>query len=83
MGSPCGDTELVGYLATQPVVGPSAFGPGHSDHTRWGSISDPTLNGHLHYPNDIDWSLNEARLENVALTIITIPLRYLLYTTYS
>jgi hypothetical protein len=29
-------------------------------HARWGSRSDPTLNGNLHYPNDIDRSLNEA-----------------------
>jgi hypothetical protein len=28
-------------------------------HERFGSSSDPTLNGHLHYPNDIDRSLNE------------------------
>ena len=33
LGSACGDTELVGYLTTQPADGPSAFGPGHSDHT--------------------------------------------------
>ena len=26
----------------------------------WGSNSDPTLNGNLHYPNDIDRSLNES-----------------------
>jgi hypothetical protein len=29
-------------------------------HERFGSRSDPNLNGHLHYPNDIDRSLNEA-----------------------
>ena len=28
-------------------------------HDRWGSSSDPSINGHLHYPNDIDRSLNE------------------------
>jgi hypothetical protein len=27
---------------------------------RYGSTSDPSLNGHLHYPNDIDRSLNET-----------------------
>ncbi len=32
----------------------------HIDHDRFGSISDPSLNGHLHYPNDIDKSLNET-----------------------
>jgi hypothetical protein len=30
----------------------------HIPHERWGSNSDPTLNGNLHYPNDIDRSLN-------------------------
>ncbi len=30
------------------------------DHERFGSISDPNLNGHVHYPNDIDSSLNES-----------------------
>jgi len=29
-------------------------------HDRFGSSSDPTLNGNLHYPNDIDRSINEA-----------------------
>ncbi len=36
-------------------------------HDRFGSSSDPSLNGHLHYPDDIDKSLNET-----ALIIITI-----------
>ena len=34
-------------------------------HERWGSISDPTLNGHLHYPNDIDRSLNEDTTDKI------------------
>ncbi len=29
-------------------------------HDRFGSSSDLNLNGHLHYPNDIDRSLNEV-----------------------
>ena len=29
-------------------------------HERFGRISDPTLNGNLHYSNDIDRSLNET-----------------------
>ena len=28
-------------------------------HERWGSSSDPSINGHLHYPNDLDRPLNE------------------------
>ncbi len=29
-------------------------------HDRFGSSTDPSLNEHLHYPHDIDKSLNEA-----------------------
>ena len=46
-------------------------------HDRFGSTSDPTLNGHLHYPNDLDRSLkrslNEAaadKIRNIELNII-------------
>ena len=34
-------------------------------HDRWGGISDPSINGHLHYPNDIDRSLNEAATDKI------------------
>ncbi len=36
-------------------------------HDRFGSSSDPTLNGTLHYPNpnDIDKSLNEAAADKI------------------
>jgi hypothetical protein len=30
------------------------------DHERFGSSSDLSLNGHLHYPNDVNRSLNET-----------------------
>ncbi len=29
-------------------------------HERFGSSSDPSINGHLHFPNDVDRSLNES-----------------------
>jgi hypothetical protein len=29
-------------------------------HDRYGSSSDPSINGHLHYPKDIERSLNET-----------------------
>ena len=29
------------------------------EHEHLGSSSNPSLNGHLHYPNDIDRTLNE------------------------
>ena len=34
-------------------------------HDRFGSSSDPSLNGNLHYPNDIDRSLNEAAADKI------------------
>ena len=35
------------------------------DHESFGSSSDPNLNGKLHYPNDIDRSLNEAATDKI------------------
>jgi hypothetical protein len=32
----------------------------HIGHDRFGSTSDPTLNGHLHYPEHTNKSLNES-----------------------
>jgi hypothetical protein len=34
-------------------------------HDRFGSRSDPSLNGHLHYPSDIDKSLKEADTDKI------------------
>ena len=34
-------------------------------HERWGSSSNPSLNVHLHYPTDIDRTLNETVVDNV------------------
>ncbi len=34
-------------------------------HDRFGSRSDPSINGHLHYPNDIDRSLNETAADKI------------------
>ncbi len=30
----------------------------HVTHDRFGSSSDPIIDGHLHYPNDLDGPLN-------------------------
>jgi hypothetical protein len=63
-GRHCGDIELVAYF-------PNAAGPVRFvldlriAHDRFGSSSDPSLNGHLHYPNDIDKSLNEAAVDKI------------------
>jgi hypothetical protein len=35
------------------------------DHERFGSSSDPSINGHLHYPNDVDRSLNEVATDKI------------------
>jgi hypothetical protein len=37
----------------------------HIAHERWGSNVDPDLNGHLHYPNDIDGPLNETVTDKI------------------
>ncbi len=34
-------------------------------HDRWGSSSNPSLNGHLHYPVDIDRTLNETDVDKI------------------
>ena len=33
--------------------------------SRWGSRSDPIINGHSHYPNDGDRSLNVAAADKI------------------
>jgi hypothetical protein len=63
-GRNCGDIELTAYLAN--VVDPlSLVLDLRIAHDRFGSSSDPSLNGHLHYPNDIDKSLNEAAADKI------------------
>ena len=34
-------------------------------HDRFGSRSDPSINGHLHYPNDLDGPLNEVTSDKI------------------
>jgi hypothetical protein len=34
-------------------------------HDRFGSSSDLNINGHVHYPNDIDRSLNENVVDKI------------------
>jgi hypothetical protein len=65
-GQRCGDIELAGYLAN--VAGPV---PSVLDlriaHERFGSSSDsePSINGRLHHPNDVDRSRNEAAADKI------------------
>jgi hypothetical protein len=59
-----GDIELAAYLAN--AAGPVPFVLDlRIAHDRFGSSSDPSLIGHLHYPNDIDKSLNEAAADKI------------------
>jgi hypothetical protein len=37
----------------------------HITHDRFGSSSDPSLDGHLHFPDDIDKSLNETVTDKI------------------
>ncbi len=58
-GQQFGDIELGGYLAntSDPV---SLVLDLRVAHDRVGSSADPSLNGHLRYPNNLDQSLNDA-----------------------
>jgi hypothetical protein len=63
-GHHCGDVELVGYLANK--VGPvSLVLDLRIAQDRVGSSTDPTLNGHLKYPNNLDQSLNDVSADKV------------------
>ena len=45
-----------------------AFSPSshlHIAYERWGSSSDPSFSGHLHYSNDVDRSLNETAVDKI------------------
>ena len=63
-GQDCGDVELSGYLANTEVPVPLVLDL-HIVHDRYGSRSDPSLNGHLRYPNNLDWSLNEGATDKI------------------
>ncbi len=53
-----GDIELAGYRANDAGTGPLVLDL-RIAHDRVGSSPDPTLNGHLKYPNNLDQSLND------------------------
>jgi hypothetical protein len=63
-GQHCGDTQLETYLVN--VTGPVPLVLDlRFTYDRFGSNSDPSLNDHLHYPNDIDKSLHEATSDKI------------------
>jgi hypothetical protein len=58
-GHHCDDIELVGYLVN--TVGPVPLVLDlRVTHDRVASSVDPVLNGHLHYPNNLDQSLYDT-----------------------
>jgi hypothetical protein len=63
-GQHCGDIELAGYLANEAGPVPLVLDL-RIAHDRVGSSTDPTLNGHLKYPNNLDQSLNDAAAEKI------------------
>jgi hypothetical protein len=63
-GQHCGDIELEEYLANESGPVPLVLDL-RIAHDRVGSSTDPTLNGHLRYPNNLDQSLNDAAADKV------------------
>jgi hypothetical protein len=55
----CGDIDLGGYLANEAGPVPLVLNL-RIAHDKVGSNADPTLNGHLKYPNNLDQPLNDA-----------------------
>jgi hypothetical protein len=73
-GQSCDDIELSGYLSntTGPV---SLVMDLRVAHDRVDSSTDPDLNGHLRYPNNLDQSLNDTTTDKIRryrLTTTTI-----------
>jgi hypothetical protein len=63
-GQYCGDIELAGYLANEAGPVPLVLDL-RIAHDRVGSSTDPTLNGHLRYPNNLDQSLNDTTADKI------------------
>jgi hypothetical protein len=63
-GQYCGDIDLAGYLANEAGPVPLVLDL-RIAHDRVGSSSDPTLNGHSKYPNNLDQSLNDAAADKI------------------
>jgi hypothetical protein len=63
-GQYCGDIELVGYLANVAGLVPMVMDL-RVVHDRVGSSTDPVLNGHLRYPNNLDQSLNDTTTDKI------------------
>jgi hypothetical protein len=63
-GQHCGDIQLEVYLANE--TGPVTLVLDlRITHDRMGSSTDPSLNGHLKYPNNLDQSLNDVVVDKI------------------
>ncbi len=63
-GQHCGDIELEGYLANETGPVPLVLDL-RIAHDRMGSSTDPSLNGHLKYPNNLDQSLTDTSTDKI------------------
>jgi hypothetical protein len=63
-GQHCGDIELAGYLTNGTVPVPLVLDL-RIAYESVGSSTDPNLNGHLKYPNNLDQSLNDAAADKI------------------
>jgi hypothetical protein len=63
-GQHCVDIELEGYLANEAGPVPLVLDL-RITHDRVDSSTDPTINGHLRYPNNLDQSLNDTAADNI------------------
>ncbi len=63
-GHHCVDIELTGYLANESGPVPLVIHLRVS-HDRVGSSADPTLNGHLRYPYNLEQSLNDKTTDKI------------------
>jgi len=63
-GQQCGDIQLEGYLANEAGPVPLVLDL-RIAHDRMGSSADPSLNGHLKHPNNLDQLLNDAAADKI------------------
>jgi hypothetical protein len=63
-GQHCEDIDLAGYLANEADPVPLVLDL-RIVHDRVGGSTDPNLNGHLKYPNNLDQSLNDEAADKI------------------
>jgi hypothetical protein len=63
-GQHCGDIQLEGYLANEAGPVPLVLDL-RIAHDRMGNSIDPSLNGHLKYPNNLDQLLNDEATDKI------------------